>query len=168
MATKKYDYKSPEFMTQVETLAQRGLNDREIALSLGLSQKYFSQKKNTISDLSDALTRARAQITAVVRQKYLATALGGLKVKTVIRRDGIIIQEVEAELPPNIQALATWLFNHDEEWRQATLASKRMDVTTNGKDVNAVQLVFSPTPLTEKDIEEIRGIQEGSFIEEAM
>lgn len=37
----------------------------------------------------------------------------------------------------------------------------KLDVTTNGKDMTAPQLVFSPTPLSEKDIQEIQDIQDG-------
>lgn len=35
-----------------------------------------------------------------------------------------------------------------------------VDVTTNGKDIGQ-QIIFSPTPLTEKDIQEIKDIQSG-------
>ena len=37
----------------------------------------------------------------------------------------------------------------------------KIDVTTNGKDVGQ-KIVFSPTPLTEKDIQEIKDIQNGN------
>ena len=37
----------------------------------------------------------------------------------------------------------------------------RQDVTTNGKDIGQ-QIIFSPTPLTEQDIKEIKEIQNGS------
>lgn len=37
----------------------------------------------------------------------------------------------------------------------------KVDVTTNGKDIGQ-QLVFSPTPLTEQDIKEIKDIQNGN------
>lgn len=36
----------------------------------------------------------------------------------------------------------------------------RVDVTTNGKDIGQ-QIIFSPTPLTEQDIKEIKEIQHG-------
>lgn len=36
-----------------------------------------------------------------------------------------------------------------------------VDLTTNGKDMSAPQLVFSPTPLTEADIQEIQDIRDG-------
>jgi hypothetical protein len=41
------------------------------------------------------------------------------------------------------------------------IAATKIDVTTNGKDVGQ-QLVFSPTPLSEKDIQEIKDIQYGN------
>lgn len=37
----------------------------------------------------------------------------------------------------------------------------RVDVTTNGKDIGQ-QIIFSPTPLTEQDIKEIKEIQDGN------
>lgn len=48
----------------------------------------------------------------------------------------------------------------DRLWGTAKNVSA-VDVTTNGKDVGT-QLVFSPTPLTEKDIQEIKDIQYGN------
>ena len=96
-------------------------------------------------ELSEALTRARAQINAIVRQKYLSIGLGGIKTKTITRKkieiedgallDGDVIQETETELPPNPGVLAQWLFNHDEEWRKSVIDGKKLDVTTNGKDI---------------------------------
>ena len=37
---------------------------------------------------------------------------------------------------------------------------ENIDITTNGKDINP-QIIFSPTPLTDKDIQEIKDIQNG-------
>lgn len=166
----KYDYKSDEFLNQIESLAKKGLTDAEIAFTIGLTPEEFSRKKSSITQLSQALTRARAQINAIVRQKYLSIGLGGIKTKTVTRKkieiedgallDGDVIQETETELPPNPSVLAQWLFNHDEEWRKSVIDGKKLDVTTNGNDIG-VQLVFAETPLSEKDLEEIKNIQNG-------
>jgi hypothetical protein len=35
------------------------------------------------------------------------------------------------------------------------------DITTNGNDINGTQLIFSPTPLSPKDIEDIKNLQSG-------
>lgn len=47
----------------------------------------------------------------------------------------------------------------DRMWGKAE-AKTKMDITSNGKDVGT-QIVFSPTPLTERDIQEIKNIQYG-------
>ena len=69
-----------------------------------------------------------ANITAAVRAKFLAVALGGIKTKsTVVRKlkdlDGNLtgeeeLQVSESELAPNLQAMSVWLYHHDEEWRR--------------------------------------------------
>ena len=112
--------------------------------------------------INKALTRGRVKINQLVRDVYLKTALGGRKTKDVTRvfaesrceckghdmecefcfgtgkivsEKKSILQETERELPPNIQALSVWLYNTDAEWREAVNEGKRLDVTTNGKDI---------------------------------
>lgn len=112
--------------------------------------------------ISEALARGREKINLLVRDTYLKTALGGKKTKDVVRAfveykcdckglddnceicGGIgkyysetkaIVQEVEREMQPNIQALSTWLFNHDEEWKQAVIEGKKLDITSGGKEI---------------------------------
>jgi hypothetical protein len=167
----KYDYRGEEFLSMIEGMAKKGLTDKEIACSIGLGVTYFCGKKSEVPELSEALARARNQINAIVRQKYLSVGLGGIKTKTVVRRkieaengeltDGEVIQETETELPPNPNVLQTWLFLHDREWNENVMAGKRLDVTTNGKVINGTQLIFSPTPLSPKDIEDIKNLQSG-------
>lgn len=124
----KFDYRSEEFLSQVETYAKKGFTDREIAFALGLCPQTFSEKKSEHCELSEVLARGRATITAAVRAKFLAMALGGIKTKsTVVRKlkdqDGNLtgeeeLQVSESELAPNLQAMSVWLYHHDEEWRK--------------------------------------------------
>lgn len=107
------------------------------------------QNKEYSSRIVQALTHGREKINSLVRGSYLKSALGGGKIKTkatvfrkIKSKDGTEtkaeeIQETltEQELAPNMQALATWLFNHDQEWRQKTIEGKKLDLTTNGKDI---------------------------------
>ena len=99
-------------------------------------------------NISEALARGRDKINLLVRDTYLKSALGGKKVKTTVKRyverfcsckgededcqmcggtgrllstDKAVMQESEMELAPNMQALATWLFNHDEDWKNPLL-----------------------------------------------
>jgi hypothetical protein len=167
----KYNYRSEEFLLRVENLAKKGLTDGEIACSIGMGTTYFCEKKKELSELSEVLARARSGVNAVVRQRYLSVGLGGIKTKSLTRRkieiakgefiDGEVIQETETELAPNPQVLQNWLFHHDREWNERVMAGKRLDVTSNGGDINGTQLVFSPTPLSAKDIEEIKKWQIG-------
>ena len=80
----KFDYKSEEFLSQVETYAKKGFTDREIAFALGLAPQTFCEKKNEHSELCEVLARGRATITAAVRAKFLAVALGGIKTKSTV------------------------------------------------------------------------------------
>lgn len=150
MANKnRWDYESEEFANAIENFAMKGLTDREIAIEISVNATYFLELKSKYDQISDALARGRAKINSVVRQKYLAVALGGLKRKSVtkklasgmespkfINEEGMVVLETTEELAPNPQALATWLFNHDEEWRKKVIDGKKLDVTTNGKELN--------------------------------
>ena len=78
------------------------------------------------------LARGRRKINSIVRGAYLKAALGGKKLKnktTTTRKvrypDGTETDDedvsttiAEIEQPANIQALSTWLYHHDEEWRK--------------------------------------------------
>ena len=124
----KFDYTSEEFLSLVESYAKKGFTDREIAFALGLAPQTFCEKKNEHSELCEVLARGRATITAAVRAKFLAVALGGIKTKsTVVRKlkdlDGNLtgeeeLQVSESELAPNLQAMSVWLYHHDDEWRK--------------------------------------------------
>lgn len=82
--------------------------------------------------LAKVLARGRRKINSIVRGAYLKAALGGKKLKnksTTTRHlrmpDGTLsdteeIQQTDQEIEqaPNMQALSTWLYHHDEEWRK--------------------------------------------------
>lgn len=72
----KYNYTSDEFLAKIEALAKQGFTDKEIALSIGLSPQKFYEKKGAISEISDTLACARANINAAVRSAFLKSCLG--------------------------------------------------------------------------------------------
>lgn len=168
MAKPKYDYESDEFKERIEELARRGYTDKEIALELELNPNYFSELKNNNDCISEPLKRARAKVNATARQKYLALSMGLLKKKTVTRKlpskfeedsyidpDGLVVYETIEELPPDRAGLERWLYNHDEDWRKTINDSKRLDITSDGKEINANPLVFvSTADLTEEQKQE--------------
>lgn len=110
-----------------------------------MSPQTFCEKKGKYPELSEVLTRGRATITAAVRAKYLAMAMGGVKVKSETRRfvqdkchcmgedkecpdcggtgwvtltDKSIVQERVAELAPSLQAQSFILYHYDEDWKK--------------------------------------------------
>jgi len=112
--------------------------------------KAWSENENIrrSARLSKVLARGRNKINSIVRSAYLKAALGGKKIKskTITKRklkiDGnytddeeIQTTEGETELPPNIQALATWLYHHDKEWRKVERKQDEdaADIPTNIK-----------------------------------
>lgn len=186
----KYDYDSDDFYDEVLALSMKGYTDAEIAdrieeeLGFSLSPEVFSCMKNGKYEawteeenqrrgerLSKVLARGRRMANAEVRGAYLSSAIGGKKIRNVVRtyaevrcscggknmdcekcfgtgkivsKIKAIIQETENELPPNPQALSTWLFHHDKEWRKSVIEGKKLDVTSNGKTMGQVTIFELP------------------------
>ena len=124
----KFDYTSEDFLSLVESYAKKGFTDKEIAHVIGLCPQTFCEKKNEYPEFSEVLSRARCAINSLVRAKFLAMALGGVKTKsTTIRKlrdkEGDLtgeeeVQITEGELAPNLSAQMTWLYHYDEDWRK--------------------------------------------------
>ena len=155
----KFDYTSEEFLSSIESYAKRGFTDKEIALSLGICPQTFSEKKNSIPELAEVLSRGRATVTAAIRAKYFAMAMGGIKIKTETRRfiqekchcagedkecpdcggtgwvtltDKAIIQETISELAPSLQAQSVILYHYDPEWKSVERKQDSEEVTSSG------------------------------------
>lgn len=162
MAKPKFDYDGEEFYQEIERLAFRGMKDSEIAYSLadkfgvdlcpavfnrmkhGKYEGWNEEKNAKRSELiSHSLVRGREEINALVRGKFLKSALGGIVVKgkTVTKRHMVVdgqqtkdliveTRETEQETPPNMNALATWLYHFDLDWRK--IQDKKKDEEDNG------------------------------------
>lgn len=118
------------------------------------SYEGWSNKENKIRSekISQALSRARRKINVLIRGAFLTAALGGKKVKSksivsrkIRRADGTLTDmediqttETESELPPNLQAITTWLNNHDPDWKKASQGEEddegSIDITNWIKD----------------------------------
>lgn len=46
----------------------------------------------------------------------------------------------EQELPPNMQAISTWRFNHDPEFRKTLQQMKKMDVSVEDKNIGKINV----------------------------
>lgn len=123
-------------------------------IGVGITPNVFSKMKNGLMDgwseeenirrsekIKETLGRARLNTNRLVKAVYLSTALGKKSTKTVttikrrMRIDGVLTDnediqttEVVSGIAPNLQALANWLYMHDEEWRRIS----------KGEDLNSV------------------------------
>lgn len=110
-----------------------GLRPSTFACMKGGNYKGWNTEENERRGerISNELARGRARITGIVRGRYLKTALGGIKVKgKSVRRRHMVVDgqqtedmvvetvENEQETPPNVQALANWLYHHDPMFRK--------------------------------------------------
>lgn len=168
MAKAKHNYDSDDFYDEIFALAMQGFSNAEIADSLDLDPETFSTMKNgryigwSVEEncrrgerILNVLARGRRKIIAAVRGRYLKAALGGIKTKNVQKvmrpvfdNDGnptgenvvVQINESEFESSPNIQALSTWLYHHDPEWRRVQRGEPDPEETAsadNGLDIEA-------------------------------
>ena len=124
------------------------------------------ENKRRSERLNRVLARGRRKIVSLVRGAYLKGALGGKKVKskTVVTRklrvDGVYTDDVEVqtsetetEMPYNMQALATWLYHHDAEWRKRSMK----------KDVEETEESEAPRTLTKDEAKELWSTLENEY-----
>jgi hypothetical protein len=122
--------------------------------------------------IRETLLRARRKTNSLVRSTYLKIALGAKKLVNTTRRyvedrcecggqdpmcpycggtgkivtQKAIIQETEAEMPPNLQALATWLHHHDPEWvKTEGGVTEAQNVQETKKGIDIVEWITAMT-----------------------
>lgn len=130
-----------------------------------LAPEVFSRMKNGDYDgwteqenklrsmlICQALSRARTNLRLFYKGVYGKLAAGKWKTKTVttVVRDGVdkegnkvkdtTVTTTEQELPPNMQALSTWRFNHDPEFRKTLQQMKKMDVSVEDKTIDKINV----------------------------
>ena len=130
-----------------------------------LNPEVFSRMKNGEYDgwgeqenklrsmlICQALSQARVKLSLLYKGVYDKLAMGKWKTKTVttVVRDGFdkdgnkvndtTVTTTEQELPPNMQALSTWRFNHDPEFRKTLQQMKKMDVSVEDKTIDKIKV----------------------------
>ena len=131
----------------------------------GLAPEVFSRMKNGNYDkwteqenklrsmlIGQALSQARVKLNLLYKGVYDKLAIGKWKTKTTtkvekntINKEGIPYTETtttttEQELPPNMQALTTWRFNHDPEFKKTLQQMKKMDVSLEDKTIDKIKV----------------------------
>ena len=130
-----------------------------------LNPEVFSRMKNGEYDkwdeqenklrsmlIGQALSQARVKLSLLYKGVYDKLAMGKWKTKTVttVVRDGFdkdgnkvndtTVTTTEQELPPNLQALSTWRFNHDPEFRKTLQQMTKMDVSVEDKTIDKIKV----------------------------
>ena len=131
----------------------------------GLAPEVFSRMKNGNYDkwteqenklrsmlIGQALSQARVKLSLLYKGVYDKLAMGKWKTKTTtkvekntINKEGTpytetITTTTEQELPPNMQALTTWRFNHDPEFKKTLQQMKKMDVSVEDKTIDKIKV----------------------------
>ncbi len=129
---------TPEVFTKMKNGNYEGWNRQENSLRSML--------------ISQVLSQARVGLRLLYKDVYNRVAAGKWKTKTVtktekdtVSREGVPYTEVvttttEQELPPNMQAITTWRYHHDPEFRGTLQQMKRMDVSVEDKTVDSVKV----------------------------
>ncbi len=130
-----------------------------------LAPEVFSRMKNGNYDkwteqenklrsmlIGQALSQARIKLNLLYKGVYDKLAMGKWKTKTTtkvekntINKEGVpytetITTTTEQELPPNMQALTTWRFNHDPEFKKTLQQMKKMDVSVEDKSIDKIKV----------------------------
>lgn len=119
----------------------------------GNYDKWTEQEKKLRSMLiGQALSQARIKLNLLYKGVYDKLAMGKWKTKTTtkvekntINKEGTpytetITTTTEQELPPNMQALTTWRFNHDPEFKKTLQQMKKMDVSVEDKTIDKIKV----------------------------
>ena len=64
------------------------------------------------------------------------------------------VTTTEQELPPNMQALSTWRFNHDPEFRKTLQQMKKMDVSVEDKTIDKIKVNITYNKKEDTELQE--------------
>lgn len=132
------DSLTPEVFSKMKNGNYEGWNEQENKLRSML--------------ISQVLSRARVKLNLLYKGVYDKVAMGKWKTKTVttVVRDGVdkegnrvkdtTTTTTEQELPPNMQALTTWRFHHDPEFKKTLQQMKKMDVSLEDKTIDKIKV----------------------------
>ena len=158
------EYRNNKIIDDAETPDDIVLEDTE-NIPDSLAPEVFSRMKNGNYDkwteqenklrsmlIGQALSQARVKLNLLYKGVYDKLAMGKWKTKSTtkvekntINKEGIPYTETvttitEQELPPNMQALTTWRYNHDPEFKKTLQQMKKMDVSVEDKTIDKIKV----------------------------
>jgi len=145
----------------------------------GINPEVFSRMKNGIYDkwteqenklrsmlIGQALSQARVKLNLLYKGVYDKMAMGKWKTKTTtttekksVTREGepyteTVTTTTEQELPPNMQAISVWRFNHDPEFKKTLQQMKKMDVSVEDKSIDKIKVNIVYNKKEDTDLQE--------------
>lgn len=117
---------TPDRLKEISEWAGYGCTDQNIAKKMGISLRSFYRYRAESPELDEAVQYGKEIVDYKVESALLKAALGyKIKdVKIILTFDkGILIKTVKErttrEIPPNVLACQTWLFNRQrEKWKR--------------------------------------------------
>ena len=119
-------YDANTFPLLSEKYAREGLNDKEIAKKLGISNSRYYVFQNENKEFKDAIKRGKAPVDVAVENALYKRAIGySYEEKTTevkINDDGTakpaMIKTTTKKVPPDVGAIAFWLKNRNpKQWK---------------------------------------------------
>ncbi len=152
-------------LEDVDSISEEGISPEVFSRMKSGTYDGWSEQENKLRSMliCQVLQRARAKLSLYYKGVYDKMALGKLKVKTTqtvekhtVNKEGnpyteTVTTTTEQELPPNLQAITTWRFHHDPEFRKAVTQMKKMDVAIEDKGIDkiSVNVVYNKKEDTE-------------------
>jgi len=120
------EWLKPDNLELLTCWARDGYTNQEIAEKMGYSARRLELHRAQFPDLDKAI-RCGKEVVDYKVESALYNAAIGMKIKeskvTIVRRDGVVVSTVgtsiEREIPPNVLACQTWLFNRQrDKWKR--------------------------------------------------
>jgi len=116
----------PDNLELLSSMASYGCTDKDLAERMGISVQSFYRYRSQSPALDKAIRTAKEIIDYKVESALLKAALGYTinEVKIVCTlQDGVVVktttETITREIPPNVLACQTWLFNRQrEKWKR--------------------------------------------------
>lgn len=147
----------PEHLDQVKAIALQGLNDKELARALGVSDALLDSWLAYYPEMAAAIAEGRTEADAQVVAALHKNAVGfHYKTDEVVRtRHGADVVRVRRYIPGETQAQKFWLANRDPaHWNRAALTlqggpkDKPIHVSNETKAlvINSILNLIRPQP----------------------
>lgn len=147
----------PDYLTEVKAIAMRGISDRDMARSFGVSFSTFKKWKKTYPSFRSAIDKGRTNADAEVVAALFKRATGKFKLREtrIIKyKDDYETLDIDVHYPPDTDAIKYWLNNRKREhWQQRSAVEqsgpggKPIEITAGkGELIDAIVNLVKPKP----------------------